>query len=494
MKDSGMNRFFAVGLVFAFAATTSTLAQENPGFVDLFNGKDLAGWTQRNGTATYRIEGDSIVGKTSEGSPNSFLCTDKLYGNFELKFDVKVDSALNSGVQIRSQCEGDVPEGRVNGPQVEISLDGMAGYVYGESAGGWMVPDEIRKPHKLFKDGEWNSYHIVAFGNKIETWINGNPITNLTHEERFRSHPKGFIGLQVHSIGAGQGPFEVRWRNLKLRDLSEFASLYNGKDLTGWETNGNWIPQDDGSLLIRPRNGETGWERYDAYLWSGKKYKDFVLDVEYAYSPDGNSGVYFRVGDRNDPVRTGIEAQILDCSEKEGPLGSHDHGGIVSTDAAPAKNMSRNPDEWNRMVITCIGSHLQVELNGEQIIDTQLDEGALKDRPLEGYIGFQDHGQPNNIRFRPLSAEFANWKGQMGPRLELVPETGIGERTCRIALKTKDAEKTALICKKLPFLSMSRTFTTRLVRRLAADFNYREFGRQLLLIGRSSLRMPMSFP
>ena len=56
-----------------------------------------------------------------------------------MKFEVKVDSALNSGVQIRSQSVGDTPEGRVNGPQVEISLDGMAGYVYGEAAGGWMA-------------------------------------------------------------------------------------------------------------------------------------------------------------------------------------------------------------------------------------------------------------------------------------------------------------------------------------------------------------------
>ena len=119
-------------------------------FRDLFNGKDLAGWTQRNGTATYRVEGNTIVGRTSEGSPNSFLCTDKPYGDFELKFDVKVDRALNSGVQIRSQSVGDTPDGRVNGPQVEISLDGMAGYIYGESAGGWMTPDKDRKGHQRF--------------------------------------------------------------------------------------------------------------------------------------------------------------------------------------------------------------------------------------------------------------------------------------------------------------------------------------------------------
>ncbi|MGB7342994.1 MAG: DUF1080 domain-containing protein [Pirellulaceae bacterium] len=387
-------------LVFITIATAS--AQDSTGFVDLFNGTNLDGWTQRNGTATYRVEGDSIVGKTNEGSPNSFLCTDKLYGDFELTFDVKVDPALNSGVQIRSQCEGDKPEGRVNGPQVEISLDKMAGYVYGEAAGGWMTPDADRKPHDTFKDGQWNSYRVVAFGNRIETWINGKQISDLTHDERYKSHPKGFIGLQVHGIGKGQGPYEVRWRNLKLRDLSKFTSLFNGKDLSGWKTAGNWIVQEDGSLLIQPRDGEKGWSRWDAYLWSEKKYKDFVMDFEYAYPPGGNSGFYFRVGDRNDPVNKGIEVQILDSSAKEGPLTSHDHGGIVKTASAALKNMSQPPGVWNRMVVTCIGTHVEVELNGEAIVHCHLDETPMKDRPLEGYIGFQDHGQPNDIQFRNI--------------------------------------------------------------------------------------------
>ncbi len=395
-----MQRSIITLFLSAVAATVPAHAGEY-GFVDLFNGKNLDGWSQRNGTATYRVEDNTIVGRTSEGSPNSFLCSDKLYGDFELSFEVKVDARLNSGVQIRSQSVGDSPEGRVNGPQVEISLDGMAGYVYGEAAGGWMTPDNDRKPHQHFQDGEWNAYRVVAYGNTIQTWINGHQISDLTHEERYQTHPKGFIGLQVHSIGAGQGPFEVRWRNLKLRDLTEFKPLYNGKDLSGWKTTGNWLVQQDRSLLIQPRAGEKGWQRYDAYLWSEQKYKDFVLDLEYAYPPGGNSGVFFRVGDRDNPVSTGIEAQILDSSTKEGPLGPHDHGGIIGTAAASA-NMSQPPHHWNRMVVTCIGSHLQVELNGRQIIDTQLDQGAVKDRPLEGYIGLQDHGEPNNIKFRDI--------------------------------------------------------------------------------------------
>ena len=213
-----MRRYLSAALLISTCVVHSASA-EDAEFTDLFNGKNLDGWTQRNGTATYRIEEGAVVGKTAEGSPNSFLCTDKLYGDFELKFDVKFDPALNSGVQIRSQTADGKPDGRVNGPQVEISTDKMAGYVYGEAAGGWMTPDADRKPHDTIKVGEWNSYQVLAQGSRIQTWINGHQISDLTHEERFKSHPKGFIGLQVHGIGAGQGPYEVRWRKLKIREL-----------------------------------------------------------------------------------------------------------------------------------------------------------------------------------------------------------------------------------------------------------------------------------
>ena len=374
-------------------------------WMSLFDGKSLDGWTQRNGTATYRVENETIVGTTTEGSPNSFLCSDKHYGDFDLMCDVKVDNALNSGVQIRSQTR-DGPTGRVNGPQVEIEASGSegaeAGYIYGESAGGWMTPESDLKPHKHFKDGEWNSYRVLAIGSRMQVWINGHQVSDLTHRERFASHPSGFIGLQVHGIGAGAGPYQVAWRNLRLRDLtgeSGFVHLYNGKDLTGWKTTGNWLPQEGGAVLIQPRPGEKGWERYSAYLWTERTYKDFVLDLEYTYPPKGNSGVYFRVRDRDEPVKTGIEAQILDSSEHTGEMSHHDHGGIIATQGA-SKNMSKAPGEWNHIVITCRGSHLQVELNGEQIHDFKMDTTAIKDRPLEGYIGLQDHGEPNNLQFR----------------------------------------------------------------------------------------------
>ena len=179
-----------------------------------------------------------------------------------------------------------------------------------------------------------------------------------------------------------------------------WVTLYNGKDLTGWQTTGNWLPQKDGSLLITPRSGERGWQRYSAYLWSKKKYKDFVLHVEYKYPPKGNSGIHFRVGDLKNPVNTGIEAQVLDSYGKK-KMGHHDHGGIIRTVGA-SKNMSKKAGEWNTMILTCKGHHLKVQLNGEQIVDIHLDKTPMKDRPLEGHIGLQDHGEPNNLHFRNI--------------------------------------------------------------------------------------------
>src|SRR5690606_33272206 len=125
-REQSMTRWFfsaSIASVFVMALSLTARAEESDGWKKLFDGKTLDGWTQRNGTATYRVEDGAVVGKTSEGSPNSFLCTNKEYGDFELKFEVKVDDALNSGVQIRSKSIPERDNGRVHGPQVEISTD-----------------------------------------------------------------------------------------------------------------------------------------------------------------------------------------------------------------------------------------------------------------------------------------------------------------------------------------------------------------------------------
>ena len=195
-------------------------ADDKAGWVALFDGKTLEGWTQKNGTAKYRVEDGCVVGTTNECSPNSFLCTDKNYSDFELTFEVKVDDQLNSGVQIRSASNPEKDKGRVHGPQVEIATNGTAGFIYGEALGtGWLSKDREDPAAKAaFKKGEWNKYRVKCVGTSIKTWVNDVPVADLIDEESKMS--SGFLSLQVHGIKKGTGPFEVRWRNIMLKDLS----------------------------------------------------------------------------------------------------------------------------------------------------------------------------------------------------------------------------------------------------------------------------------
>ena len=225
-----MNRILACCFLLAFTYSAA-IADHHEGWVSMFNGKTLAGWTQKNGYATYRAVDGVIQGTTRKGSPNSFLCTVKQYGDFELEFEVLVSNELNSGVQIRSQTKDEAGKhtayntGRVNGPQVEIEASGSdgaeAGYVYGEATGrGWLTPKDRLLPHKHFKDGEWNKYRILARGPRIQTFVNGQKIEDLTDDEIYKTHPKGFIGLQVHGVGDNETPMHAMWRKLRIREIN----------------------------------------------------------------------------------------------------------------------------------------------------------------------------------------------------------------------------------------------------------------------------------
>lgn len=216
-------------LVAVMVACLPLTADEKSECKPLFDGKTLDAFTIRSGTATYKIEDGVIVGTTSEGSGNTFLTTNKEYGDFELTFEVKVDDALNSGVQIRSHVApengfqpklgGKLPKDRLYGPQVEISTDGMAGRIYDEARRGkWLDTKEPTAETKAaFKKGEWNSYKVIAQGDRIQTWINGVAIADMTDKE----DAKGHIGLQVHGIAKNTGPYQVRWKNLMIKELGK---------------------------------------------------------------------------------------------------------------------------------------------------------------------------------------------------------------------------------------------------------------------------------
>ena len=184
----------------------------------------------------------------------------------------------------------------------------------------------------------------------------------------------------------------------------DFIQMFNGKDLSGWQTTGNWVVEDGNVVTLIPRPGEQGWQRYSDYLTTERMYRDFILDLEFKFNEKGNSGVFLRVGDLADHVNSGFEVQILDTYGKQN-VGHHDCGGIIRAQA-PSKNMVKPAGQWNRYIITLIGNDLQVELNGENIIDMDISQSEyLKTRPPVGYISFQDEAKRiwyRNVRIKEI--------------------------------------------------------------------------------------------
>lgn len=225
----------AAGAVLAAASLMGIAVRgaEEEGFRPLFDGKTLDGWEQHGGKAQYRVEDGQIVGRSVPNTPNSFLCTKEEFGDFILEVEWKVDPRLNSGVQIRSQVFPEpteavingktyrFPADRVHGYQVEIDPDVergrlWSGGIYDEGRRGWLADlKDNEAARKAFKPGDWNKFRIECRGDSIKTWINGVPAADIRDSVTL----KGRIALQVHGVGNRTEPLEVRWRNIRIKEL-----------------------------------------------------------------------------------------------------------------------------------------------------------------------------------------------------------------------------------------------------------------------------------
>lgn len=220
-----MIRTFAFVLV-GVLSTTSSFGTD--GWRDLFNGKNLKGWEQKNGKAIYSVENGVIVGTTVPKEPNSFLCTKKEYSDFILEFEFFGSPTMNSGVMIRGLSNKNYKNYRVHGYQCELEDEAQerdwSGGIYDEARRGWLFPkkgdDEWGKAFgdaskNIYKDGEWNLVRVKCEGDSIQTWINGQQRADLKDSKT----AKGFIGLQVHSVGDRKETMQVKWRNIRIKKL-----------------------------------------------------------------------------------------------------------------------------------------------------------------------------------------------------------------------------------------------------------------------------------
>jgi hypothetical protein len=401
-----------------------SLCHAEPAAVDLFNGKDFTGWTQRGGKAKYTIENGEIVGTSVLKTPNSFLCTDKEYGDFILEYDFKVDPRLNSGVQIRSlffdkpmeyELDGKtikVPAGRVHGYQVEIDPDvprkrmWSAG-IFDEARRGWLYPaanNEAQKAEfsakgiKVFKPDDWNSVRVEARGDSIKTFLNGEPMADLKDSLT----ASGLIGLQVHSIGnKDHEGTQVRWRNLKITDLDPPANtlsaeekaagwklLWDGKTTDGWRgAKSDSFPAKgweikNGVLTVLASGGAESAAGGD--IITRDRYSDFELKLDFKMTPAANSGIKYFTQPNLDPITgtgatttkgsaIGLEYQILDDKRHpDAKLGRDGNRTVASLYDLMTADESKKPNpigQWNHAHLIVRGNHIEHWLNGQKVLE-----------------------------------------------------------------------------------------------------------------------------
>tara|TARA_R110002049_G_scaffold72490_6_gene187410 strand:+ start:103095 stop:103859 length:765 start_codon:yes stop_codon:yes gene_type:complete len=190
------------------------------GFVPMFNGEDLAGWSPKGGTCKFEVSDGLVVGTVEPGSNSTYLSTDRSdYTDFIFTCEMKWEVDGNSGVMFRAQVKQDKKGETVFGPQAEmegIAGDrGWSGGIYGQSCGGYFYPLWLKAHQDVrgaIKKDDWNRLTVMAKGNVVKTWVNGIPAAHWVDDG---SYPKGFFGLQIHKGKDGK----VLWRDVRVKEL-----------------------------------------------------------------------------------------------------------------------------------------------------------------------------------------------------------------------------------------------------------------------------------
>jgi hypothetical protein len=422
--------------VLTLTTLSVSLAAAAPTPVDLFNGKDLTGWVQRGGKATYAVEGNEIVGTSVLNTPNTFLCTEKIYGDFILEYEFKVDPRLNSGVQIRSLSHdtatefvwdgktNKIPARRVHGYQVEIDPDVprgrmWTGGIYDEGRRGWLFPRGgeqsveakafSEQGRRIFKAGGWNHIRVEAIGDSIKTWLNGNVCAELKDAATAR----GFIALQVHGINndANKNGTQVRWRNLKITDLTPppntlseaeqatgWKLLWDGKTTAGWRgAKSDSFPTkgwevNDGVLTVLATGGAESAAGGD--IITRERYSQFELVLDFKITAGANSGIKYFCQPNLNPITgtgattstgsaIGLEYQILDDVRHPDAKAGHDGNRTIASlyDLMPAANSKQTHPigEWNTARLLVQGNHVEHWLNGQKVLEYERSSPAFRE-------------------------------------------------------------------------------------------------------------------
>ena len=406
---------------------------DEKGFVSMFNGENLDGWKGLVGNPISRtkMSEEELARKQKEANENlhefwtvkdnsivfsgsgANLVSVKDYGDFEMIVDWRITKEGDSGIYLRGT------------PQVQI-WDTSRVEVGAQVGSGGLYNNQKyeSKPLKVVDNpvGEWNTFHITMIGENVSVLLNGEMVVDNVPLENYwdRSQPifpTGPIELQAHGTNLAFRDIYVKEINTDEIGLTEeekaegFVSLFNGSNLDGWQGNKTDYYAENGELVVNPKRGGHG------NLYTEKEYSDFVFRFEFQLTPGANNGLGVRAPLEGDAAYAGMELQILDNTASiYANLHEYQYHGSVYG-VIPAKRGFLNPvGDWNTEEVILKGNDIKITLNGEVILEGNLEEASKngtrdgKSHPgldrEKGYIGFLGHGSPlkfRNIRIKDLT-------------------------------------------------------------------------------------------
>jgi hypothetical protein len=421
-------------LLLSFLAICSNALTE-PGFVSLFDGKTLDGWTLHGKSGAGYGVTNGVIYCARGGGGNLF--TEKEFSDFVLRLQFKLEPGGNNGVGIRAPLEGDAA---YNGMEIQVLDDKAPKHA---TIKPWQfngsVYNVVPAKNGTAKIGEWNDYEITAKGRKIKVVLNGRTIVdtdlNDVHDpETVEKHP-GIFRERGHVGFLGHNDY-VEFRDIRIKELltkekensppEGFVALFNGKNLNDWKgllarpndnpskrakLSGQELSAEQAKADQRMRdhwrveNGEIVFDGKGDSLCTRKDYGNFEMLVDWKIPPRGDSGIY---------VRGSPQVQIWE-PKSPGQFNPPDgSGGLYNNEKNPRHPLmsADHPvGEWNRFRIVMVGEKVHVLLNGELVVrDTTLENYWEKDKPIYpiGQIELQNHGGPlwfKNIYIRQLGGK-----------------------------------------------------------------------------------------